>query len=390
MGYKTYTCPIARECGGCEWLAVPYPIQLERKQAAIEELFSEASAADGAPIDAILGMDEPQAYRHKAAAAFGPRGKGLVSGFFKPGTHRIVPCETCLVEQPALRELLDDLSYLLDELGVPPYIEDARKGLVRHAIARAGWATGEILLTIVVNGDALPHAASIVERLTAAYPELVGIVLNENRRATNAMLGDRSRVLWGRAELRDELLGCKFEIGPASFYQTNPAQTEPLYRLAIEGAGLERGMRLLDAYCGCGTIGICAARMVEGLEVVGVEKGSEAVGRARANARINGLESSCRFVCADATDWIVAAAGKGERFDAAVLDPPRAGSTPEFLEALADLAPARVSYVSCNPKTQVRDIALLRERGYRLERVSPVDMFPHTKHVETVVLMARK
>ena len=391
MGYRTYTCAIAKSCGGCEWLAVPYPIQLERKQAQVEELLGKMAEKDGAAIDAIAGMDEPLAYRHKAACAFAPRGKGkgLVSGFFKSGTHRIVPCEACLVEAEPLRELLDDLSYVADELGVSAYDEDRRTGLLRHAVARLGWATGDLLLTIVANGDALPRSAELIEALTQAYPELTGIVLNENRRVTNAMLGRESRTLWGSPTMHDALLGCTFAITSTSFYQTNPAQTEVLYRLALEGAQLAAGQRVLDAYCGCGTIGICAAARCEGLQVTGVERDAGGVAMARDNAQANGVAERVRIERADATVWMGRAARAGEHFDTVIMDPPRAGSTPEFIGACTALKPERVVYVSCNPVTQARDIALFREQGYRLERVSPVDMFPHTKHVECVALMSR-
>ncbi|HQE69739.1 MAG TPA: RsmD family RNA methyltransferase, partial [Atopobiaceae bacterium] len=187
----------------------------------------------------------------------------------------------------------------------------------------------------------------------------------------------------------DELLGCRFAITATSFYQTNPAQTELLYRLAIEGIRCASGASVLDAYCGCGTIGICAAAQMEGIEVVGVERDAGGVAMARANAEANGMSERVHIERADATAWITRAARDGRRFDTVILDPPRAGSTPEFIIAVAALTPERVVYVSCNPVTQARDLALFRRRGFRLERVSPVDMFPHTKHVETVALLSR-
>ena len=393
MGYRTYTCPYAKNCGGCEWLAVPYPIQLKRKLAGVEELLGEMAAADGVAVEPVAGMDEPLAYRHKAATPFAPRGKGgrkIVCGFYARGTHRIVRCESCLVETPEARPLFETLAHTAAELGISAYNEDSGRGALRHAILRTGWRTDDAMLTIVANGERLAHEAELVRALRAAEPRLSTIVLNTNKKRTNAMLGRESRALFGPGTMRDELLGCTFEIGPTSFYQTNPAQTEVLYRLAIDAAALEGGMRVLDAYCGCGTIGICAAAAVPGVEVVGVEKGAEAVMRARANARLNEVDARCSFVAADATEWILSATRAGERFDVVLMDPPRAGSTPEFLNAVASLAPARVVYVSCNPATQARDVALLRDRGYRLRCVAPVDMFPHTKHVECVCLLTHK
>ena len=393
MGYRTYTCPFAKNCGGCEWLAVPYPIQLKRKLEAVRGALGEMAAADGAAVEDVLGMDEPLAYRHKAATPLAPRGKGgryIAAGFYARGTHRVVRCQSCLVETPEARPLFEALARAAERLGLSAYNEDSGRGCLRHAILRTGWATPDAMLTIVANGERLVREAEFVRALREAEPRLSTIVLNVNKKRTNAMLGRDSRVLFGPGTMRDCLLGCTFEIGPTSFYQTNPAQTEVLYRVAIEMAALKGGMRVLDAYCGCGTIGICAAALTPGVEVVGVEKGAEAIARARVNARLNGVGERCSFVAADATEWIRAAARAGERFDVVLMDPPRAGSTPEFLEAVARLAPERVVYVSCNVETQARDVALLRERGCRLSRVVPVDMFPHTKHVECVCALERK
>ena len=393
MGYRTYTCPFAKNCGGCEWLAVPYPIQLRRKFEGVLGALGEMAAADGVAVEDVRGMDEPLAYRHKAATPLAPRGKGgrlIAAGFYARGTHRVVRCQSCLVETPEARPLFEALARAAEKLGLSAYNEDSGRGCLRHAILRTGWATPDAMLTIVANGERLAHEAEFVHALRETEPRLSTIVLNTNQKRTNAMLGHANRTLFGPGIMRDALLGCSFELGPTSFYQTNPEQTEVLYREAIEAAALESGMRVLDAYCGCGTIGICAAAAVSGVSVVGVEKGREAVTRARVNARLNGVEERSSFVAADATEWIRAAARTGERFDVVLMDPPRAGSTPEFLSAVASLAPARVVYVSCNVETQARDVALLRECGYRVSRAVPVDMFPHTKHVETVVLMSRK
>ena len=390
MGFRTYTCPIARSCGGCEWLAVPYPIQLRRKQELVGELLGQMAEQDGAAIDEIAGMDEPLAYRHKAATPFAPGGKGgkkVRSGFYAAGTHRIVACEACLAEKDGLRAILNDVGAIAQKLGIAAYNEDAHTGHLRHAIVRAGYATEDVLLTLVTREQQLPRADKLVDALVEEHPELTGVVQNINDKRTNAMLGRACRTLWGSATMHDALLGCTFAITSTSFYQTNPAQTEVLYRLAREGAGLAAGQRVLDAYCGCGTIGICAAAQCAGIEVVGVERDAGGVAMACDNARANGVVDRVRIERADATVWMTRAARDGERFDAVIMDPPRAGSTPEFIEACAALKPGRVVYVSCNPVTQARDLGLFREKGYRIERISPVDMFPHTKHVETVVTL---
>lgn len=391
MGYRTYTCPIARRCGGCEWLSVPYPIQLRRKQEQVTSLLGRAAEEDDAEIDAIAGMDEPLRYRHKAATPFGHVPGGRVrSGFYEAGTHRIVPCEDCLAEDERARRVLNAVARAAERLHVPPYDEDRGVGVLRHAVVRLGWKTEDVLLVLVTRTQELRDAKRFVGEIRRDCPEVTSIVQNVNPRRTNAILGSRNVTLFGPGVMHDELLGCSFEIGPTSFYQTNPSQTERLYRLALEGAGvLEGPHRILDAYCGTGTIGVCAAAANEAVTVVGVEQVSGAVGCARRNARRNGVDGRCEFVCADATEWM---AGDGARrgLDAVILDPPRAGSTPEFLSGVLRLAPERVSYVSCNVVTQARDLAVLREGGYRLERVSPVDMFPHTRHVESVAALVRR
>ena len=388
MGYKTYTCPIARDCGGCEWLAVPYPIQLRRKQEHVEALLGEAAERDGAVVEAIRGMDEPTRYRHKAATPFAhARGGRVACGFYAAGTHRIVPCESCLAEDERARRVLNAVARVAERLHVPPYDEDRGVGVLRHAVVRCGWQTDDVLLTLVSRVEELRDERHLVSELRAACPEVTSIVLNVNDRRTNAILGRRNRTLFGPGVMHDRLLGLTFEIGPTSFYQTNPAQTEVLYRLALDGA--QGAHRVLDAYCGTGTIGVCAAASSNEMQVTGIEQVRGAVACAERNARANGVGDRCRFVAADATAWM-AREGAGERFDAVVMDPPRAGSTPEFLAGVARLAPERVVYVSCNVVTQARDLEVLRAKGYRLAHVAPVDMFPHTKHVECVAVLERR
>ena len=388
MGYKTYTCPISRDCGGCEWLAVPYPIQLRRKQEQVRELLGEMVLADGGALEDIRGMDEPLHYRHKAATPFAhaPRGH-VLSGFYAAGTHRIVPCSDCLVEDRRARRILSAVAKVAERMHIPPYDEDRGTGVLRHAVVRCGYASDDVMLVLVTRVDELRNRERLVSELRAACPEVTTIVQNVNDRRTNAILGRRCHTLYGPGIMHDELLGCRFEIGPTSFYQTNPQQTEVLYRLAIEGVG--NAGRVLDAYCGTGTIGICAAVRRPGLQIVGVERVAAAVSCARRNAQANRVEGQSAFVAADATEWM-AEGGRGERFDAIIMDPPRAGSTPEFLGGAAALAPGRIVYVSCNVVTQARDVEVLRSLGYRIEDVTPVDMFPHTKHVESVAVLVRR
>ena len=406
MGYKTPTCSIARSCGGCEWLSVPYPIQLKRKQAQVEELLAPLASINNVTIEPIRGMDEPLAYRHKAATPFAPgKGRTVRSGFYASGTHKIIASKECLVEDGRARAILNDVAYLASQFNIHAYQEDRGKGALRHGVVRCGYATDDVMLVLVINGQHLPHEQEFIAALRKAHPELTSIFLNVNQKRTNAILGRETRLLWGSTSMSDKLLGCTFEIGPTSFYQTNPQQTEVLYQLAIDGAlagselaGSElavaaktSNLRVLDAYCGTGTIGLCLAHAAEAqgvnLLLTGVDQVENNIQMARRNARNNKLEAE--FICDDATRYMQTLAKEGQNFDVIILDPPRAGSTPAFLKATAQLAQKKIVYVSCNVVTQARDLKVLLDSGFTIERVTPVDMFPHTKHVECVCLMSR-
>ena len=406
MGYKTPTCSIARSCGGCEWLSVPYPIQLKRKQAQVEELLAPLASINNVTIETIHGMDEPLAYRHKAATPFAPgKGRTVRSGFYASGTHKIIASKECLVEDGRARAILNDVAYLAGQFNIHAYQEDRGKGALRHGVVRCGYATNDVMLVLVANGQHLPHEQEFIAALRKAHPELTNIFLNVNQKRTNAILGRETRLLWGSTSMSDKLLDCTFEIGPTSFYQTNPQQTEVLYQLAIDGALAGSGLagsgqtsatqtsklRVLDAYCGTGTIGLCLAHAAEAqgvnLLLTGVDQVENNIQMARRNARNNKLQAE--FICDDATRYMQALAKDGQNFDVIILDPPRAGSTPAFLKATAQLAQKKIVYVSCNVVTQARDLKVLLDSGFAIERVTPVDMFPHTKHVECVCLMSR-
>lgn len=398
MGYKTYTCPIARLCGGCEWLAVPYPIQLRRKQERVAELLGALVEADGGELGEIRGMQEPVAYRHKAATPFvHARGGRVLSGFWKRGTHQLVPCDSCLVEDPRAREALLAVASVAEDMHIPPYNEDRDTGVLRHAIVRAGRATDELMVVVVTRTRELRGAERFAAELVQRCPSITTVVHNVNERPGNAILGRRSTTLLGPGVIHDVLLGCTFEIGPTSFYQTNPEQTEVLYRLAIDGLALDDQdgnsgapdkLRVLDAYCGTGTIGTCLAAADARVEVVGVDRVSNAISCAGRNARANGVAERTSWMCADATEWMERT-GRGAALDAVIMDPPRAGSTPEFIQGVVGTGARRVSYVSCDLDTLARDVALFRTLGYRVKRVDAVDMFPHTKHIECVCLLER-
>ncbi len=398
-------CPIMKACGGCTALNRPYKKQLAAKQAVMEELFAALYEREGISVDPIRGMGvtlgdpgkypAPRGFRHKAATPFAPGKEGAVRcGFFERGTHRIVAVPECPVEAPGARQILNGIAREAERLHIPAFNEDKHLGLLRYAVVRCGWRTDQIMVTLVTAQRDLPHAQEFFEAVAALDPRIVTVAQNINGRPGNAILGEETRIVYGAECMRDQLLGCEFDISPTAFYQTNPQQTELLYQLAIDGMDLRQGDVLMDAYCGSGTIGLCAAKDAQskgiGIMLLGVERNPAGIADARRNAELNGLTRSAWFMADDATDYILDAADNNERVDVLSIDPPRAGSTPEFLEAACALKPRRITYISCNPVTQERDLHHLLDGGYRLLKITPVDMFPHTDHTETVAVLSRK
>lgn len=378
MGYKTYTCPHAARCGGCEWLSVPYPIQLSRKRAMLEELFEPL----GCGVDAVIGMDEPIAYRHKIMTPYAPgRESKPRLGMYERGTHKLIEVRECLVEHKAGRPILNSIAELAQGFHIPAYDENTGKGLLRHAIVRVAKGTGKIMVTLVVNRKEFPRKKAFVTALRKRHPAIESVSFNVNTRRTNAVLGPFTMTAYGQGWIEDEVCGCTFRIPATAFYQTNPAQTEVLYQTAIDMAKLREGDRVLDAYCGIGTIGIIAAKQTH-VELVGVESVEAAVEIAAENARINRVKNAS-FVCADAGEYLTKSQ---EAFDVVILDPPRAGASEEFLASVLAASPRRIIYVSCNPATQLRDIERLMP-AYHVSKLVGVDMFPHTKHLESVALL---
>ena len=402
-------CPISNTCGACPNIEIAYDRQLAAKQDAIRTLFADI-ADSSCSFDPILGMKEPFRFRDKIASPFAPGrarkmpgGKGkdararrdVLCGMYAPGTHRIVPIEECPVEHAVGRKVIAAVRRIMLRYGMEAYDEDTGTGFVRHGIVRVGHETGEVLVTIVTNGDAFPGSKNFCRELVKACPQITTIVQNVNTRATNAMLGQDERVLYGPGFIIDTLCGLSFRISSHSFYQVNATQTEVLYRTAIDMAreGLperdaSQPITLMDAYCGTGTIGLVAASLIPGSQVVGVDNVESAIRDARLNAKHNGIENA-EFAAEDAGAYLQRMALAGANLDVLMMDPPRAGSSEEFLQAALTLAPERIVYISCNPATQARDVRILEQGGYRLQRIQPVDMFPHTDHVECVCLMSR-
>ena len=370
-----------KKCGGCPLLALPYREQLAKKQARLQELLGGF-----APVKAVQGMAEPLHYRNKAIASFATQRGKLVCGLYAEGTHRVLPGADCLLQEEILNKTLAAVLDAARACRWTAYDEDRGTGLVRHTVLRSS-GDGKVLVTLVTPGPDLPGSKNFCTALRKKAPWVVSIVQNINPTRSSAVLGSREKTLYGPGFVLDTLCGTQFAISSRSFYQVNRTQTEVLYKKALELAKLTGRETVIDAYCGIGTIGLCAAPLAK--QVIGVERNPAAVKDAAANARRNKI-ANARFVCADATEWMAAAAGEGLHPDVVFLDPPRAGSTPECIAAVNKMKPRRVVYVSCDPETLARDVAAFTRLGWRAAKFCPVDLFPQTKHVETVVLLSHK
>ena len=370
-----------KKCGGCPLLALPYREQLAKKQARLQELLGGF-----APVKAVQGMAEPLHYRNKAIASFATQRGKLVCGLYAEGTHRVLPGADCLLQEEILNKTLAAVLDAARACRWTAYDEDRGTGLLRHTVLRSS-GDGKVLVTLVTPGPDLPGSKNFCTALRKKAPWVVSIVQNINPTRSSAVLGSREKTLYGPGFVLDTLCGTQFAISSRSFYQVNRTQTEVLYKKALELAKLTGRETVIDAYCGIGTIGLCAAPLAK--QVIGVERNPAAVKDAAANARRNKI-ANARFVCADATEWMAAAAGEGLHPDVVFLDPPRAGSTPECIAAVNKMKPRRVVYVSCDPETLARDVAAFTRLGWRAAKFCPVDLFPQTKHVETVVLLSHK
>ena len=380
---KKSLCPHFKTCGGCQYLDMPYEKQLEHKKKEVSDLLRPFCR-----VEKIIGMDDPFHYRNKVHAVMARDRKGrIISGVYKEGTHTVLPVETCLIENKKADEIIGTIRELLPSFKMKVFDEDTGYGFLRHVLVRTAHATGEIMVVLITASPVFPSKNNFVKALRKVHPEITTVVQNVNGRDTSMVLGEKEHVLYGPGFIVDVLCGKKFRISSKSFYQINPVQTEKLYNLAIEAAGLTGKETVVDAYCGIGTIGIVAASAAK--EVIGVELNRDAVRDAVTNAKANG-EKNIRFYNNDAGKFMVQMASQNAHADVVFMDPPRSGSTEEFMDAVAILNPDRVVYVSCNPETLARDLAYFKKKGYRAEKAWAVDQFPATSHVETVVKLSLK
>lgn len=375
-------CPYYGRCGGCDFRHMSYEEELWAKRARVQDALTRIGGAE-VTVEEILGAEQPLHYRNKSIYPISPAGE---VGFYRARSHQVVHVEHCLIQKPEADALAQAVRDYIARFRVEPYNEATGRGLLRHLYVRTS-CRGESLACLLVNGSRLPHEQELVDMLRAAVPGVCGVVLGENTRRGNAILGDRYRTLWGRDYLTDTLCGLELRLSVPSFYQVNHDQAQRLYEKALEYAGLTGRELAVDLYCGAGTITQVLARRAR--HVIGGEIVPEAIRDAEDSARRNGVEN-VEFLCGDASRLAAELRQRGLRPDVICVDPPRKGLAPDVVEAAASMTPGRIVYVSCDPATLARDVARFAPLGYRPVRACAVDLFPGTAHVETVVLLSRE
>ena len=382
---QTPPCPYYEKCGGCVCQHMTYSLSLEMKRERVRDALTRIGGIS-VDVPPLLGMDDPWRYRNKTALPVsGMRGSPVI-GFYAPRSHRVVPVDGCLIAKEESDEVLRAVRLWMAKFMVEPYDEVTRRGLIRHVMSRVS-REGKVMAVIVAAKDALPHEQELKALLRAAVPGLVCLYLNINKRGDNVILGPENRLLFGQERLEDALCGLRYALSPLSFFQVNPVQTEKLYQTALDFADLQGHETVADLYCGAGTISLLLAKKAQ--SVIGIEIVPQAIRDAEENARRNGIQNA-EFHAAAAEELLPKLVEKGLRPDVIVLDPPRKGCEEKVLAAIAQCAPEKVVYVSCDPATLARDAKYLCAHGYAAQKCQSVDMFCQTGHVETVILLSQQ
>lgn len=391
-------CPYFKACGGCDYIDLPYGEQLNIKSKTVRKELGDIAGQQKCAIEPIIGADEPLYYRNKVHSVFARTGRGqIIRGIYKEDSHEVVNVSGCLLEDKTADAIIEEIKRLLPSFKLKIYDEDTGYGWLRHVLVRVGRKhrfpedsafVQDIMVVLVTSEVMFPGKNNFIKALRTKFPQISSIVQNINAKRTSMILGERSITLYGKGYIEDDSLGLRFRISPSSFFQINSEQTKKLYSLVLEMADLKGRERVLDAYCGTGTIGMFLASQAG--SVVGVELNADAVKDAGNNARGNKIDNIA-FVNADSTKYLTSLVDSDEpQIDCLCMDPPRSGSTEGFINAAAKLRIPKVVYVSCNPNTLARDLKVFIRDGYSLSRIVPVDMFPATKHIETVVLLRRR
>lgn len=377
-------CTVYKQCGGCAFRHMRYEAEAAQKQKMVDDALARIGRLD-LKTEGILTLS-PERYRNKAQYPVREENGKVVAGFFAKHSHRVVACEDCLLEPALFGEIIRAILYFMEQNHIRAYNEQTHTGLVRHIFLRCAQGGDALALCLVLNGTALPHQAEFVRFMSGTFTCIQSIVLNVNTAKTNVILGETYRTIYGADVIEDTLLGKRFQISAASFYQVNHDMCERLYTKAAEYAALQAGETLVDVYCGAGTVGICLAN--ETTRLIGVEVVPEAVENAAKNAALNQLENA-RFLCADAAQATAVLKQEGIQADCVVVDPPRKGCDEQTIENIAAFGASRIVYISCDPATLARDLKRFEQKGYTARRACAADMFARTAHVETVVLLTK-
>jgi 23S rRNA (uracil1939-C5)-methyltransferase len=380
-------CPIYDMCGGCQLQHLSYQGQLNFKQKQVKDVMERIGKLESVTVHPVLGMDDPWRYRNKAQVPVGEREGGLIAGFYRERTHDIIDMEACLIQQETNDIVVQKVKAIANRFGIKAYDEVTNRGTLRHIVAKYGLKTNEVMVVLITRDRELPHKNKLIEEITKELPNVKSIVHNVNKKRTNVIFGAETKVIWGEEYIYDYIGDIKFAISARSFYQVNPEQTYTLYSKALEYADLKGHETVIDAYCGIGTISLFLAQRAK--DVYGVEIVPEAIDDAKRNAKLNHIENA-QFAVGEAEKVIPWWYAQGIRADVIVVDPPRKGCDEELLKTIIQMKPEKVVYVSCDPATLARDLRILEDGGYKTKEVQPVDMFPHTSHVENVALLELK
>jgi 23S rRNA (uracil1939-C5)-methyltransferase len=376
-------CPFFKYCGGCQLQHLSYEGQLKYKTQLVRDAFERIGHLENVKVLPAIGMDEPWRYRNKAQFSVGLiEGKPAI-GFYAPRSHNLINIDVCPIQHDIINRVTELVRKYIETYNIPVYQEETHKGIIRHVVTRTGFRSNELMVVIVTKCE-LPRKKELVSILREGLPNLTGIIQNYQTEKTNVILGSRNNILWGSDYIIDDIGDLKFKISPLSFYQVNPVQTEKLYDITLEYAGLTGKETVIDAYCGIGTISLFLAK--NAAKVYGVELVPQAIEDAKENAEINGI-ANAEFLTGESETIMPRLSELGVKADVVVVDPPRKGCDEKLLQAITEMSPKRMVYVSCNPATLARDLRYMTDHGYQVEEAQPVDMFPQTSHVECVTLM---
>ncbi|PAV27998.1 23S rRNA (uracil(1939)-C(5))-methyltransferase RlmD [Virgibacillus profundi] len=381
-------CNVYYQCGGCQLQHMSYQLQLEMKQNQVKNVMRKIAHLDHVPAHPTIGMEDPWRYRNKVQIPVGERDGELITGFYRMRSHDIIDdMETCVIQDELNDRSVHAVRRIANRLGIKAYDEKSDRGVLRHIMVRTGRETNETMIVLVTRTEKLPHTEEFIRELTETFPHVKSIVHNINNQRTNVILGRKTKVIWGEEYIYDTIGNIRFAISAKSFYQVNPPQTKKLYDKALEYASIESDDIVVDAYCGIGTISLFLAQKAK--KVYGVEVVPEAISDAKMNAKLNDI-TNAEFVVGEAEKVMPWWSAQGLKPDVIVVDPPRKGCEVDFLQAMIEMEPKRIVYVSCNPSTLARDLRVLEDGGYQALEVQPVDMFPQTNHIESVTRLVRK